>query len=65
MRGNREAETPKADYPSSPRVLIRLRRIFGDSKGQSPFVLRGNPSSPRVLRKNLFGDSKGQSPFAM
>uniref|UniRef100_A0A7C6A9A5 PAS domain-containing protein n=1 Tax=candidate division WOR-3 bacterium TaxID=2052148 RepID=A0A7C6A9A5_UNCW3 len=32
-------------------------------KQQSPFVMRGNPSSPRVLRKNLFGDSKGQSPF--
>jgi hypothetical protein len=36
MRGNREAETPKADYPSSPRVL--RKNLFGDSKGQSPFA---------------------------
>jgi hypothetical protein len=36
MRGNREAETPKADYPSSPYSL--RKNLFGDSKGQSPFV---------------------------
>jgi hypothetical protein len=40
MRGNREAETPKADNPSSPRVL--RKNLFGDSKGQSPFVRRVN-----------------------
>jgi len=44
--------------------LHQLKSEEGDSKGQSPFVMRGNPSFSPFL-KSEEGDSKGQSPFVM
>jgi len=42
MRGNREAETPKADYPSSPRVVGQPFRVaYSFSKAKALPYIRG------------------------